>query len=215
MRHTARRAAAVAVTLAVAMLGLTGCTLPFTTPVAVATIPATQLPAAKSAPSRPLTPSGPAPALTDTGTNWAPMLASLLTYGQWLLANPGAGATGMVANVAAAGCPVTDQLTAEVAGLSGENWRLAPAPLTLSSVGAGAVVPGETTVTLPLQASRAAEPIVDAGGHPASEVAALPPADFDVTLLLGGDGKWRLCSAVPSDPATATGGMSDSDPSLF
>jgi hypothetical protein len=187
--------------------------MPFAVQAAAPTVPATQIPAAPTAARPALVPSGPAPALKNTGTNWAPMLASLLTYGQWLLANPGAAPVG---NVAGAGCPLADELTSEVDNLSGEGWRLTPAPLTLSSIAAPArLAPGESTVSLQLQASRAAETVVDAGGRPASNVAALPPAIFDVTVLLGGDGKWRLCSARPTEPVLTTDGADDSDPSLL
>jgi hypothetical protein len=199
--------------LGIALLCLSGCAMPLAGQVTAPTIPATQIPAAPTTAAPALRPSGPAPALKNSGTNWAPMLASLLGYGQWLLANPGAAPVG---NVAGAGCPLTDKLTTEVANLSGEGWRLTPAPLTLSSISVPTrLAPGETTVSLQLQASRAAETIVDAGGRPTSSVAALPPAIFDVTVLLGGDRKWRLCSAQPTEPVLTTDGADDSDPSLL
>jgi hypothetical protein len=211
MQRPAGRALAAVATAAVAMVALSGCTVPFLTPISAATVSATPLPAAPSSPSTLMPPSGPVPVLANTGTRWAPMLSSLLTYGQWLLANPSPAAVGMVANVGAAGCPLTDQLTNQVTNLTAENWRLAAAPLTLSSLGTPtALAGGQTTVTLSLQASRAAESIVDASGQPASAVAALAPAGFDVTLLLGGDGRWRLCSAVPNESGVAGG-----TPSLF
>jgi hypothetical protein len=211
MQRPARRALAAVATAAMAMAGLSGCTIPFLTPISAATITPTPLPAAPSTSSPLMAPSGPVPALANTGTQWAPMLSSLLTYGQWLLANPSPAAVGMVANVGAAGCPLTDQLSNQVVNLSGENWRLAPSPLTLSSLGTPTTLAaGETTVTLSLQASRAAEPIVDPSGGVASQVAALPLVGFDVTLLLGGDGKWRLCSVVPNESGAPAG-----TPSLF
>jgi hypothetical protein len=213
MQRALRRKLTGAGGLGIALVCLSGCTVPFAVQVSAPTIPATQIPAAPASAAPPLRPSGPAPALKNTGTNWAPMLASLLTYGQWLLANPSAAAVG---NVAAAGCPLTDQLTTEVTNLSGEGWRLTPAPLTLSSISVPTgLAPGETTVSLQLQASRAAEPIVDAGGRPTSSVAALPPAIFDVTVLLGSDRKWRLCSAQPTEPVLSADGADDSDPSLL
>ncbi len=185
---------------AAAMVSVTGCTLPFGTP-AAAPIASTPVPAAPSTAMPPLSLTGPAPALANTGTNWGPMLAGLLTYGQWLLANPGAGTP---ASVAAPGCPLAKQLTNETTSLSGEGWRLAPAPLTITSLGAPAgLVPGESSVSLTLQASRTAEAILDTTGQAASAVAALPPTFFDVTVVLGGDGKWRLCSAKPT-PVTAS-----------
>ena len=186
--------------VAVALASLTACTMPFTTPVAVPTSPVTPHPAAPSSSTPALIPTGPPPALNNTGNNWAPMLASLLTYGQWLLANPN---SGMVATMAAAGCPAAAALSTEMTSLSGESWRLAPAPLTISSLGApSTLAAGQTTVTLPVQVSRAAETVVDTTGQAASRVAALPPTTFDVTVLLGADGKWRLCSARAAlDPA--------------
>lgn len=209
MPRTGRRRMFSSTVAAAALASLTGCALPFTTPVAVPTVPATQLPAAPSSATPPMTPTGAPPALANTGTNWAPMLAALLTYGQWLLANPGAGT---VATVAAAGCPENAQLATEMTSLNGEGWRLAPAPIAISSVGApAALAPGQTSVMLPVRASRAAETIVDTGGRAASAAAALPPTAFDVTLLLGGDGKWRLCSATPALAAAAI----EPPPSLF
>lgn len=200
--HVRGRRMLAGVVAAVAVLSVSGCTLPFTAPAAAPSIAATPLPAAPSVATPALSPTGPAPALANTGTNWAPMLAGLLTYGQWLLANPGAGA---VSSVAAGGCPLADELTNETTSLSQEGWRLAPAPLTISSLGApAALAPGETRVTVTLQASRSGEAVVGATGQAVSAVGALPPTSFDVTVVLGGDGKWRLCSALPSlDSAAA------------
>jgi hypothetical protein len=157
--------------------------------------------------------SGPPPTLTNTGTNWAATLASLLTYGQWLLANPGAGAA---TTVAAPGCPLTDLLTTRIAGLSSATWRLAPAPLTISSLNVpSALAAGQTKVILQLVASRGLENIVDSNGQPASAVAALPPTAFDVSLGLGGDAKWRLCAIQPAQPALFGNGALQTDPSLL
>lgn len=104
MPRTIRRALIAAAAAGLAALTLSGCTLPFTTPIAVPTIAATPLPAAPSTTPPALVPTGPAPALANTGSNWAAMIPSLLTYGQWLLANPAAAPVG---TVAAAGCPLT------------------------------------------------------------------------------------------------------------
>ena len=84
-----RPAGAVAVLLVAGTLCLTGCTPPFPITVATPTIAPSPLPAAPSSTPPPLVQSGPAPVVANTGSNWAPMLASMLTYGQWLLANPG------------------------------------------------------------------------------------------------------------------------------
>lgn len=206
------RPVAAAVAGAAGMLCLTGCTPPFAIAVTAPTIAPTPLPAAPITAGPPLVPSGPSPALVNTGTNWAPMLASMLTYGQWLLANPGLGVT---ATVAAAGCPLTDLLTTRTAGFSSEAWRLAPAPLTISWLGVPpALAPGQTMVHLQVDASRGAETVVDGSGQPASGVAALPPTAFDVSLNLGGDGRWRLCTAEPLRPVSAHGAL-ETDPSLL
>jgi X-X-X-Leu-X-X-Gly heptad repeat protein len=194
------------------MLCLTGCTPPFAIAVTAPTIASTPLPAAPSSARPPLVPSGPSPVLVNTGTNWAPMLASMLTYGQWLLANPGLGVT---ATVAAPGCPLTNQLTTRTASFSSEAWRLAPAPLTISWLGVpSALVPAQTTVHLQVDASRGAETVVDGSGQLASGIAALPPTTFDVSLNLGGDGRWRLCTADALGPVSASGAPA-SNPSLL
>lgn len=100
--------------------------------------------------------------------------------------------------------------------LSVEGWRLAPSPLTISSLSAAAgVAPGTTAVTLQIEVSRAAESVVDATGQATSGVAALPPASFDLTVVLGGDGKWRLCSAQPAEPIPAGNGVDQTNPSLL
>jgi X-X-X-Leu-X-X-Gly heptad repeat protein len=141
------------------------------------------------------------------------MLASMLTYGQWLLANPG---LGVPATVAAPGCPLTNLLTTTTADFSSEGWRLAPSPLTISWLGVpSAVAPGQTVVHLQVEASRGAESVVDGSGQLASGVAALPVAAFDVSLNLGGDGRWRLCTADPLGPVRTADGALESNPSLL
>jgi hypothetical protein len=211
-RRIGRRARA-AVAVIAGTLSLTGCTLPLPITVAAPTIIPTVLPAAPSSAAAPLVQSGPAPVLANTGTNWTPMLVSMFTYGQWLLANPGMGVTP---TVAAAGCPLADLLNTRVAGLSGAGWRLAPAPLTVSSLSVpAALAPGQTTVDLQVIASRGAETVVDGSGQPASGIAALPPTTFDVSMDLGGDGRWRLCSAQPTGPVETADGAVESDPSLL
>lgn len=211
-RQNSRKVAA-ALAGAAATLCLTACTPPFAITATAPTIAPTLLPAPPSIVPPPLVPSGPSPVLVSTGTNWAPMLASMLTYGQWLLANPGLGVT---ATVGAPGCPVTDLLTNRTTGFGTAGWRLAPSPLTISWLGApSALMPGQTVVHLQADASRGAETVVDAAGQAVSGVAALPPTAFDVSLNLGGDGRWRLCTAEPLGPVQTTSGAVQSTPSLF
>jgi hypothetical protein len=196
-----------------ATLCLTGCTLPFPIAASAPTIAPTPLPAAPSSALPPLVPSGPSPVLANTGSNWAPMLASMLTYGQWLLANPGMGVT---ATVASPGCPMSDLLTTRTADYSSAGWRLAPARLTILTLGVpSALAAGQTTVHLGLVASRGMETVVDRSGQPASGIAALPPATFDVSLNLGGDGRWRLCTIDPVGPLPTVDGAPQSNPSLL
>ena len=207
------RAIAAAVAATTATLCLSGCAVPFPIAVAGPTTTTTLLPAGPGSTQALLVQSGPPPALANTGSNWAPILAGLLTYGQWLLANPGAGAA---TTAAAPGCPLTESLTARMADFSSEAWRLAPAPLTISSLGVpSALAPGQTSVDLHVVASRGMENVVDGSGQPASAIAALPPAAFDVSLNLGGDGKWRLCTIQPTGPVRTADGAVQSDPSLF
>ena len=211
-RRISQKAAAAFAGAAVTLC-LTGCTPPFAITATAPTIAPTLLPAAPNVARPPLVPSGPSPVLVSTGTNWSPMLASMLTYGQWLLANPGLGVT---ATVAAPGCPLTNLLTTRTAAFSTTGWRLAPAPLTISWLGVpSSLAPGQTVVHLQVDASRGEEAVVDAFGQPASGIAALPPTTFDVSLSLGGDGRWRLCSAEPLGPVTTTSGAVQSNPSLL
>lgn len=199
-RHKRTRWMSVGALGVAAVVSLSGCTMPFATPAAAPSIVPSPLAAAPSSAVPLPPPTGPAPALINTGTGWAPIIASLLTYSQWLLANPG---TGSVSVVAAAGCPLTAELTKQVTGLSGEGWRLAPVPLTISSIGVPAGLgAGQSTVTLLVDASRGAEAVVDGAGQATSGVGTLPPTTFDVTVVLGGDGKWRLCSADPAPSPT-------------
>ena len=213
MPRTAGHKIATAVAGMTATLCLTGCTPPWAITATAPTIAPTPLPAAPSIARPPLVPSGPSPALLNSGTNWAPMLASMLTYGQWLLANPG---LGVPATVAAPGCPLTDLLTTKTADFSSEGWRLAPAPLTISWLGVpSALAPRQTVVHLQVDASRGAEAVVDGSGQLASGVPALPVAAFDVSLDLGSDGRWRLCTADPLGAVQTAGGAVDSTPSLL
>ena len=211
-RRTLRTIAATVVA-AGATLCLTGCTLPSAITATAPTIAPTPLPAAPSTAQPPLVPSGPSPVLANTGSNWAPMLASMLTYSQWLLANPGLGVT---ATVASPGCPLSGLLTTRTADFSAASWRLAPARLTILTLGVpGALAAGQTTVHLQVVASRGPETVVDRGGQPASGIAALPPAPFDVSLDLGGDGRWRLCTIAPMAPVRNADGALETAPSLL
>jgi hypothetical protein len=70
-------------------------------------------------------------------------------------------------------------------------------------------------VHLQVIASRGRETVVDRSGQPATGIAALPPATFDVSLKLGGDGRWRLCTADPVGPVQTADGALESNPSLL
>ncbi|NMO53371.1 hypothetical protein HH310_19530 [Actinoplanes sp. TBRC 11911] len=210
----------------VALLGATVATIATTTGCTTSTTtPAPPAAAMTSAPAVPVAaipiaakPATPAPALKNTGTAWPTVIGSMLTYGQWLVANPNPALAGTITEP---GCASATALTAQLQSLLDQNARVQPAAITLTSVtGPYPATPGTTTTAkttattapvgsiaeIDVQAARAAEPIIEhsiTAAKPATassaiiELAdqpALAPTTLHITLNLGSDNRWRFCT---------------------
>ncbi|MEV6851021.1 hypothetical protein [Actinoplanes sp. NPDC051411] len=141
-----------------------------------------------------------APGLGTTGSNWPSIVKSLAGYGQWLLGNPD---PSMIANVAAPGCGVSDQLGLQVAGLLNSNiYVQTTAPVITQVVGPSPAAGG--TVSLAVAASRDAEPVLSQKkGTTVTTIAPYGPTTLTVTLNQGSDKKWRLCEVTGPTGAAA------------
>jgi len=199
-RRSGTRLAAAAVLLAVVSPGLAGCSMistltgSTTTTTTTTTTKGSSAAGATASPvpsATPRPPTTPAPPLS-TGNSWAVVVPQLLTYGQWVLANPD---PSLVPNVAAPGCSFDSVLSLQTQSLLNRAAFLQPSQLSVLSIQApGTPVGAETTIAI--EASRRSEQYVDASGTSSTGtlVAALPPTYFDVTLDLGSDKQWRICS---------------------
>ncbi|MCU7730226.1 hypothetical protein ODJ79_41470 [Actinoplanes sp. KI2] len=149
------------------------------------------------------------PTLRNTGTSWTPILTSLSAYGQWLLANPN---PALVGTVATPGCAAANLLSDQIAGLLGSRTYVKTAPATITSVLGPSPAPASSLplgtgsqVVLQVIASRPAEPVVSrANGKTISTFGAYPQSALEVTLNLGADKHWRLCSVEDTADAGAT-----------
>ena len=142
-----------------------------------------------------------APALRNTGTSWMPILTSLSSYGQWLLANPN---PALVGTVATPGCAVANLLSDQIDGLLGSRASVRTAPAAITSVLGPSPATGSQMV-LRVIASRPAEPVLSrAEGKTISTFDAYPQSALQVTLDLGADRRWRFCSVESATDAGAT-----------
>jgi hypothetical protein len=141
-----------------------------------------------------------APGLATTGANWQSIVKSLTGYGQWLLGNPD---PSMIANVATAGCGMSDLLGLQVNGLLNSNTYIQTTAPTITQVlGPSAATTG--TVKLAVVASRAAEPVLSQKKSTTiTTVGPYAPTILSVTLDKGSDNKWRLCEVTTPDGAEA------------
>lgn len=157
-----------------------------------------------------------APALKNTGTAWPTVIGSMLTYGQWLLANPN---PALATTITEPGCASANDLTAQLQSLVEQDAYIQPsAPMLTSIIGpsaspsASAAAPGGQ-VLVDVQAVRAAEPVIQ---RPAvlktkgtsavialGDKAQLPSTALRMTLILGSDSRWRFCSIT--DPTNDIG----------
>lgn len=202
----------IAVTVAGALLltGLTGCAVLTETPTVVTADTPDTAPAAAAGPVERITieipqPRSGAPGLKTTGTDWPTILASLASYGQWILANPD---PAQVTNVAVPGCAIANQLSRQVAGLLTSRTYLKPSPPVFTTVtGPTPTDPATDAMlgdkaTLNVIASRPSEPVISRTGKQVTTVAPLLPARLQITLHRGDDDKWRLCTLTTLDTSS-------------
>lgn len=176
---------------------LTGCgTAATTTPAALGpTLPPRTATATSIA--TPARPTSGAPALANTGTAWPKVVGSLLTYGQWLLANPN---PTLASTITVPGCAANDMLTAELQTYVDQNAYVQPAaPILTSITGPVGAIGGQATVDI--QAVRGAEPvyqrpITGSTTHVTAGRPPLPPTALSLTLIRGADSRWRVCTAT-------------------
>ena len=188
-----------------ATLALTGCATTTTNTAATVTGPTTptKLIAATPIPT-PAAPTSKAPALTTTGTTWPKTVGSLLTYGQWLLANPN---PALAATITVPGCAANDMLTAELQAYVEQRAYVQPAaPILPSITGPVGAVGGQVTVDI--QAVRGAEPVYQrpvsgSTTHVTTDRPQLPPTALSLSLIRGTDSRWRICTVT--DPINAGG----------
>lgn len=200
------RVIGVAGVIGVAAGAVSGCTATVTAAPTPAAAPAGSTAPATAVSFAPAPPATPAPSLTTTGSNWPTIVSSLITYGQWLLANPD---PALAVAIAEPGCASANALTAELRSLAGQGAYLKTSPATITSIAGPGTAIG-ARVTVDLTAVRAAEPVYQRGtgsGPGAVRVmstkAQLPATDLQLDLVLGADRRWRLCTTVDSmnDPA--------------
>ncbi|WP_436528512.1 hypothetical protein [Actinoplanes sp. HUAS TT8] len=199
------RALLIAAAGTTTMAMLTGCATTMTSASTTAAAPAATTSAAPivaTIPS-PAPPTSKTPTLTNTGTNWPKIVGSLLTYGQWLLANPNPGLTSTITEP---GCAADNALTAELQTYVDQNAYVQPAAPTLTSIvgptGSPAALGGQVTVDI--QAVRGTEHIIDrttknSTTHILSTRPGLPPTSYQLTLIHDANNSWRLCTVTDVD----------------
>ena len=202
MDPTTRRLAGLLTAGLATTVTLTGCAAATSTPAALGpTSPSRTVTATSIA--TPAPPTTRAPVLTTTGTTWPKVVGSLLTYGQWLLANP---TPALASSVTVPGCAANDMLTAELQTYVDQNAYVQPAaPILTSITGPVGAVGGQATVDI--QAVRGAEPVYQrplAGSttHVTADRPQLPPTALSLSLIRGADSRWRICAAT--DPLNSS-----------
>jgi hypothetical protein len=211
-----RRFALLATAGTTALLTLTGCATTTTTVLPVtATTSASPGPVTSTTPT-PAKPTTAAPALSNTGTAWPTVIGSMVTYGQWLLANPNPALAGTITEP---GCGSDNALTAELQSLVEQNAYVTPSPPTITTIigPSPSATSGTTTaaaslggqVIIDIQAVRPAEPVVErttgikksatSGIVELSDQGQLTPTSLRITLILGSDSKWRFCTITDAN----------------
>ncbi|GAB2616346.1 hypothetical protein Aab01nite_29110 [Paractinoplanes abujensis] len=142
----------------------------------------------------------PAPVVDNTGSAWPTIVGSLITYGQWLLADPDPALAEVIADP---GCASHDALTGELQSLLASNAMVRTSPAVITAVDGPASATGRRVV-VEASVSRAAEPVVVKGHTSLSpsartiwleDRAELPATMLTMTLVREG-AKWRYCSVV-------------------
>ncbi|BCJ40673.1 hypothetical protein GCM10010168_73390 [Actinoplanes ianthinogenes] len=207
MQPTPRRALRLTAVVASAC-ALTGCAALTSAPA----VTATSAPPIQAAPTStfvqtPAVPNTSAPGLSNTGTNLPVVVASLIKYGQWLIANPD---PSKVTTIAAPGCSAANQLIAETQSLIDQGAYVTTSTPTVTAVrwpspSAGAAPFGDRA-SLDIRVSRPAEAITPRKTGKQTEVLSYLPelksTTVRISLVRGSDKKWRFCDvSTPLDGA--------------
>jgi hypothetical protein len=127
------------------------------------------------------------------------VLASLITYGQWLRANPN---PSLASTITVPGCGSANDLTTAITAMVADRQYLQPTKPVLTSVvgpSAGTVTSAVEEVTVAVRATRNSEARMAYTSGAATVLAseaALPSTFFRVGLIRGTDSRWRFCSVV-------------------
>ncbi|AEV86370.1 hypothetical protein ACWT_5352 [Actinoplanes sp. SE50] len=208
MQPTPRRALRLTAVLASAC-ALTGCA-------AFASTTATVSPTVSPGPTStflqtPTVPTSSAPGLSNTGTNLPVVVASLVKYGQWLIANPD---PSLVDRIAVPGCAAANDLIHETQSLVDQGAYVTTAlpvvtgmqyPSPAASAGAASL--GDQTM-LDMQVSRPAEALTQRTTAKKTQIISYLPelrsTTVRVSLIRGADKKWRFCEVTtPLDGSRA------------
>ncbi len=210
MQPTPRRALRLTAVLASAC-ALTGCAALTTSTTTVApTSTATPGPASTFVQTAPPANTS-APGLSNTGSNLPTVVASLIKYGQWLIANPD---PDKVSFVAAPGCAASNDLIRQTRSLVDQGAYVTTSTPVVSAVqwpspapSAGTAPLGDQAVVT-LRVSRAAEALTMRTNGKKTTVLSylpeLPATTVRIALFRGTDKKWRFCEVTtPADSAVA------------
>ncbi|WIM94052.1 hypothetical protein ACTOB_006052 [Actinoplanes oblitus] len=207
MQPTPRRALRLTAALAAAC-ALTGCSV-LTASTAATPTPEATLQAAPTSTfvQTPAVPDTSAPGLSNTGTNLPVVVASLIKYGQWLIANPD---PSKATTIAAPGCGAANQLIAETQSLVDQGAYVATVTPTVTAVrwpSASPVPLGDRT-SLDIQVSRPAEPVKPRKNGKQTQILSYLPelkaTTVRISLVRGADKKWRFCDvSTPLDGSRA------------
>ncbi|GIF04037.1 hypothetical protein [Actinoplanes siamensis] len=207
MQPTPRRALRLTAALASAGV-LAGCGALTTGTAAVAPDPTATPGPTSTFVQTPAAPSSAAPGLANTGSNLPVVVASLIRYGQWLIANPD---PDKVANVAAPGCAAANDLLRQTRSLVAQGaYVTTRAPVVTGvrwpSPSAGTTPLGDQAV-ISIQVSRPAEALsLRSTGKQTQVISylpALPATTAQISLLRGTDKKWRFCEVDMADSGVA------------
>ncbi|GAA2855726.1 hypothetical protein Acy02nite_08800 [Actinoplanes cyaneus] len=210
MQPTPRRALRLTTALASAC-ALTGCAaLTSTTVTPAPTSTATPGPTSTFVQTAPPADTSP-PTLANTGSTLPTVVASLIKYGQWLLANPD---PDRVANVAAPGCAASKDLIRQTRSLVDQGARLTTVLPTVTAVQwpspalSASTAPLGDQAVVTIRASRPAEAVtMRTAGEDTTVLSYLPAlksTTVRISLFRGTDKKWRFCEVTtPADAAVA------------
>ncbi|GIE77371.1 hypothetical protein Aph02nite_33210 [Actinoplanes philippinensis] len=190
-----RRTTAV-LAAALALTATSACATTATTTVVPRTAPSAAPVAVLHTPT-PAPPAGKPPTLANTGTAWPRVLGSLIAYGQWLTANPN---PALATTITEPGCASANQLTTELRALVADGDFVKPSAPILTSIIAPSASPGTiSAATIGIRATRPGQAVYHSPSTLAGNVPSLPPTAMTVSLVLGADSHWRICTVVDHD----------------